>query len=68
MTQVNFSNASARRVARRIVDLRDEKRKAVLKSLPSEMKCKVVEEMVSIRLERMRGPNGTITPAKASKR
>ena len=68
MNQTNSSNASARRVARQIVDMREEKRKAVLKSLSSEMKCRVVEEMVSIRLERMRGPNGVITSVTASER
>ena len=63
-----FSNSSVRRIAREIVDIRDEKRKAVLNSMPSDMKCKVVEEMVSIRLERLRDSRGNISPAKVSER
>ena len=63
-----FSNSSAKRIAREIVDIRDEKRKAVLKSMPSDMKCKVVEEIVSIRLERLRDSRGNISPAKVSER
>ena len=63
-----FSTSSARRIAREIVDCRDDKRKAALKSMPSDMKCKVVEEMVNIRLERMRDSKGNISPAKVSER
>ena len=68
MKDLEFSVASARRIARQIVDLKDEKRKSVLRSMPSDMKCKVVEEMVSIRLERLRGPDGLIQPGKVSNR
>lgn len=68
MTEVEFSMGSARRVARQIVDMRDDKRKAVLRSFPSELKCKIVEEMVSIRLERLRGSDGLIRPGKVSTR
>lgn len=68
MTETKFSNASARRVAKQIVDLRDEKRREVLKPLPSDFKCKVVEEMVNIRLGRLRDNSGTIQPAKVSDR
>ena len=68
MTEISFSCSSARRLARQIVDFREEKRKAILRSLTSEMKCKVVEEMVMIRFERMRLPDGTISPAKVSER
>lgn len=64
----NFSMASARRVARQIVDMRDDKRKAMLKTFPTDLKCKIVEEMVNIRLERLRGPDGTIRPVKVSER
>lgn len=63
-----FSMSSARRVARQIVDMRDDKRKAMLKTFPTDMKCKIVEEMVNIRLERLRGPDGMIRPAKVSER
>ena len=63
-----FSMASARRVARQIVDMRDDKRKAMLKTFPTDLKCKIVEEMVNIRLERLRGPDGTIRPVKVSER
>ena len=68
MTEVDFSMGSARRVARQIVDMRDDKRKALLRSFPSELKCKIVEEMVSIRLERLRGSDGLIRPGKVSTR
>tara|TARA_Y100000114_G_scaffold147387_1_gene159133 strand:- start:1066 stop:1278 length:213 start_codon:yes stop_codon:yes gene_type:complete len=63
-----FSMSSARRVARQIVDMRDDKRKAVLRTFPTDLKCKIVEEMVNIRLERLRGPDGMIRPAKVSER
>ena len=59
----DFSRASARRVARKIVDMRDDKRKAMLKTFPTDLKCKIVEEMVNIRLSRLRGPDGMIRPA-----
>lgn len=59
---------SARRVARQIVDMSDDTRKAMLKTFPTELKCKIVEEMVNIRLERLRGPDGTIRPVKVSER
>ena len=68
MAEVNFNCSSARRLARQIVDFREDKRKAILRSLTSEMKCRVVEEMVMIRFERMRRPDGTISPAKVSER
>ena len=68
MTETKFSNASARRVAKQIVDLRDEKRREVLKPLPSDFKRNVVEEMVNIRLGRLRDNSGTIQPAKVSDR
>lgn len=68
MTEVDFSMGSARRVARQIVDMRDDKRKALLRTFPSDLKCKIVEEMVSIRLERLRGPDGMIRPGKVSER
>ena len=64
----NFSMSSARRVAHQIVDMRDDKRKAMLKTFPTDLKCKIVEEMVNIRLERLRGPDGTIRPVKVSER
>jgi hypothetical protein len=63
-----FSNSSVKRIAREIVDVRDEKRKAVLNSMTSDMKCKVVEAIVSIRLERLRDSRGNISPAKVSER
>ena len=65
---MSFSISSVKRIAKQIVDVRDEKRKEVLNSMPSDMKCRVVEEMVNIRLNRMRDNNGTIQPAKVSNR
>ena len=59
---------SVRRIARQIVDLTAQKRKEILRSCPTEMKCKIVEEMVNIRLQRLRDPQGNISPAKVSER
>ena len=68
MRDVEFSMGSARRVARQIIDLGDTKRKEILRTFPSDLKCKIVEEMVNIRLERLRGPDGIIRPGKVSNR
>ena len=68
MIDVEFSMGSARRVARQIIDMGDAKRKEILRTFPSELKCKIVEEMVNIRLERLRGPDGMIRPGKVSNR
>lgn len=68
MRDVEFSMSSARRVARQIIDMGDAKRKEILRTFPSELKCKIVEEMVNIRLERLRGPDGMIRPGKVSNR
>ena len=68
MRDVEFSMGSARRVARQIIDMGDAKRKEILRSFPSDLKCKIVEEMVNIRLERLRGPDGMIRPGKVSNR
>lgn len=68
MKDVEFSMGSARRVARQIVDMKDDKRKELLRTFPTDLKCKIVEEMVNIRLERLRGPDGIIRPGKVSDR
>lgn len=68
INNLEFSSASARRVAHRIVDMGQDKRKEILKTIPTDFKCKIVEEMVNIRLERLRGPDGMIRPAKVSER
>jgi hypothetical protein len=63
MTELDFSKASCRRVAHRLVDMSDPKRKELLRSFPSDMRCKIVEEMVNIRLIRMRDrETNTILP------
>lgn len=59
---------SVRRIARQIVDMKDPKRKALLKTFSSDIKCRVVEEMVNIRLERLRDTEGRIQPGKVSER
>ena len=64
----NFSKSSARSAAQQIVDFRDKRRKEILKSFPSDYKLAVVEEMVKIRLERLRGHDGQIRPGKVSNR
>ena len=68
MTQEDYNAASIRRLAQTLVDARDKKRKEALTGLTSDVKCKVVEEMVNIRLNRLRDDNGNISPAKASER
>ena len=62
------SIGSVRRIARQIVDMKDTKRKALLKTFSSDVKCKVVEEMVNIRLERLRDDSGRIQPGEVSER
>lgn len=60
------SVSSCRRAARQMVDMSDLKRKEMLKGFPSEMRCKIVEEMVNIRLTRMRDKEtNTIRPPMA---
>ena len=59
MTQKELSLGSARRVAKQLVDLSDPKRKEALKTFPSTMRCRIVEEMVNIRLKRIRSDDGT---------
>lgn len=49
-----FSLGSVRRIARQIIDLGDKKRKEVLIRMPSDMRCRVVEEMVNIKIKRGR--------------
>ena len=68
MTQEDYNAASIRRLAQTLVDVRDKKRKEALTGLTSDVKCKVVEEMVNIRLNRLRDDNGNISPAKVSER
>lgn len=68
MKDIDFSMGSARRVARQIIDMKDDKRKELLRTFPTDLKCKIVEEMVNIRLERLRGPDGIIRPGKVSNR
>ena len=68
MTEVDYSSSSPRRIARQIIDLNDMKRKAILRSFTSDVKYRVVEEMVNIRLDRLRDPDGMIRPGKVSER
>ena len=68
MTQEVYNTASIKRLAQTLVDERDKKRKEALTGLTSDVKCRVVEEMVNIRLNRLRDDNGNISPAKASER
>ena len=54
MTEKDFSMGSIRRVAKQIVDLGDKKRKELLMTFDSDMRCRIVEEMVNIRIIRGR--------------
>ena len=50
----SFSLGSIRRVAKQIVDLGDKKRKELLMTFDSDMRCRIIEEMVNIRITRSR--------------
>ena len=50
----SFSLGSIRRVTKQIVDLGDKKRKELLMTFDSDMRCRIIEEMVSIRMTRSR--------------
>ena len=50
---------SVRRVAHQIVDLGDTKRKQILMTFDSDMRCRIIEEMVNIRITRGRKNNET---------
>ena len=54
MTERQFSMGSIRRVAHQIVDLGDKKRKELLMTFDSDMRCRIIEEMVNIRITRGR--------------
>ena len=57
MTERQFSMGSVRRVAHQIVDLGDKKRKELLMTFDSDMRCRIIEEMVNIRITRGRKNN-----------
>ena len=57
MTEKGFAMGSIRRVAKQIVDLGDKKRKEVLMTFDSDMRCRIIEEMVNIRITRGRKNN-----------
>lgn len=54
MKENSFSLGSIRRVAKQIVDLGDKKRKELLMTFDSDMRCRIIEEMVNIRITRSR--------------
>jgi len=54
MTEKAFAMGSIRRVAKQIVDLGDTKRKEILMTFDSDMRCRIIEEMVNIRITRGR--------------
>ena len=54
MTEKGFAMGSIRRVAKQIVDLGDKKRKELLMTFDSDMRCRIIEEMVNIRITRGR--------------
>jgi len=58
--KINFSNASHRRLARQLVDMSESKRKEALRALSTDDRCKIVEEMVNIRLQRLKTSTGTL--------
>ena len=55
MGENGFAMGSVRRIARQIIDLSDKKRKQVLSYLESDMRCRVGEEIVKIKVLRGRG-------------
>ena len=54
MKEKAFAMGSVRRVAKQIVDLGDTKRKEILMTFDSDMRCRIIEEMVNIRITRGR--------------
>ena len=54
MEEKAFAMGSIRRVAKQIVDLGDTKRKEILMTFDSDMRCRIIEEMVNIRITRSR--------------
>lgn len=54
MEEKAFAMGSIRRVAKQIVDLGDKKRKEILMTFDSDMRCRIIEEMVNIRIIRGR--------------
>ena len=57
MEEKAFAMGSVRRVAKQIVDLGDKKRKEILMTFDSDMRCRIIEEMVNIRITRERKKN-----------
>ena len=54
MEEKAFAMGSIRRVAKQLVDLGDTKRKEILMTFDSDMRCRIIEEMVIIRITRTR--------------
>ena len=55
MEQDSFAQVgSLKIVATKLVDLGDTQRKEILRSFDSETRCRIVEEMVNIRITRGR--------------
>ncbi len=54
MEEKAFAMGSIRRVAKQLVDLGDTKRKEILMTFDSDMRCRIIEEMVNIRITRSR--------------
>ena len=55
MEQDSFAQVgSLQLVATKLVDLGDTQRKEILRSFDSETRCRIVEEMVNIRITRGR--------------
>ena len=54
MEEKAFAMGSIRRVAKQLVDLGDTKRKEILMTFDSDMRCRIIEEMVNIRITRTR--------------
>ena len=52
MEEKAFAMGSIRRVGKQIVDLGDTKRKEILMTFDSDMRCRIIEEMVNIRITR----------------
>ena len=57
MTEKGFAMGSIRRVAKQIVDLGDKKRKEVLMTFDSDMRCRIIEEMVNKEKNKCRSKN-----------
>ena len=55
-------NKELKNIALKLMEMSDSKRREILSSYTSDDRCQIVEQMVHIRLEKLRDPDGIIRP------